>query len=271
VLCSRYFPDLTQPEIAAQLRKNPLVIFPAGSVEQHGPHLPAGTDSFAALTIACAVAQRMDALVLPCGALGVTPLHMAYESTLTLTPETFQRVVVETCSSAARHGAKCALLLNWHEGNIPSLALAAEALYRENGMKVLTVQACYVADELFGAEYGGLTHGGQIEALAVLASHPSLVRLERARNCSGADGARKMDALRRSLSYQPVLGDIRVIAPNGWYGDPQQATAEKAGRMVEAIADAIAKQAGSVFLAMDRVFDLATSPEGDSPHAKVMR
>jgi len=39
-LATRYFIDLTQPEIAAQFKKNPLVILPAGSVEQHGPHLP---------------------------------------------------------------------------------------------------------------------------------------------------------------------------------------------------------------------------------------
>src|SRR6266571_1691232 len=48
MLPSRYFSELTQPEIAAQLKQNPLVILPAGSVEQHGPHLPTGTDTFAA-------------------------------------------------------------------------------------------------------------------------------------------------------------------------------------------------------------------------------
>ena len=42
MLASRYFIDLTQPEIAAQFKKNPLVILPQGSVEQHGPHLPTG-------------------------------------------------------------------------------------------------------------------------------------------------------------------------------------------------------------------------------------
>ena len=51
MLPSRYFTDLTQPEIAAQLKKNPLVILPAGSVEQHGPHLPTGTDTLAANVI----------------------------------------------------------------------------------------------------------------------------------------------------------------------------------------------------------------------------
>src|SRR5437870_6672960 len=88
MLPSRYFIDLTQPEIAAQLKKHPLVILPQGSVEQHGPHLPSGTDIFAANVIAHAVAERMDGLVLPGGPLGVTPLHMPFESTITLTPET---------------------------------------------------------------------------------------------------------------------------------------------------------------------------------------
>src|SRR5262245_34392803 len=60
MLPSRYFADLTQPEIAAQFKRNPLVILPCGSIEQHGPHLPTGTDTLAANIIAHAVAERMD-------------------------------------------------------------------------------------------------------------------------------------------------------------------------------------------------------------------
>lgn len=253
MLPSRYFQELTQAQIAQQLRRNPLTILPVGSVEQHGPHLPAGTDIFAARAIAHRVAERMDGLVLPDGGLGVTPIHMGFESTLTLTPETFQRVVFETCASAARHGAKRLLLLNWHEGNIPSLALAADALHRDHGISVLTVQACYVAQEMFGAKYGGLTHGGQIEALAVLAFDPKLVHLERASHSSGFRHARKMDVLRRSASYQPALSDVRDIAPSGWYGDPRPATVENGKRMVEAVAESIAKKAGEVFKELDRL------------------
>ncbi len=81
--------------------------------------------------------------------------------------------MTETCVSTAKHGAKQLMIVNWHEGNIPSLAIAAEALHREHGMSVLTVQACYVAEELYGHACGGLTHGGEIEALAVLAHRPT--------------------------------------------------------------------------------------------------
>ena len=250
---SRHFAELTQPEIAAQLKRNPLVILPAGSVEQHGPHLPTGTDTLAANAIGHAVAERMDGLVLPGPPLGVTPMHMPFEGTLTLTPDTYMRVVTETCVSTAQHGAKYLLILNWHEGNIPSLAIAAEALHREHGMTVLTVQACYVAEELYGASCNGLTHGGEIEALAVLAQRPDLVHLDRIDYSSDHQHGHKMDRLRRTRSYQPVLTDIRSIAPTGWFGSPQHATAEKGRRMLADITDAISKEATEIFAQLDAV------------------
>src|SRR6201997_3984614 len=253
MLASRYFIELSQPEIAAQLKKNPLVILPAGSVEQHGPHLPTGTDIFAANGIGTAVAERMDGLLLSATPFGVTPMHAPFEGTLTLTPDTYMRVTTETCVSTARHGAKYLLILNWHEGNIPSLAITAEALHREHGMTVLTVQACYVAEELYGKTCNGLTHGGEIEALAVLAFRPDLVHLDRIDYSSDPTHGHKMDKLRRTRSYQPVLTDIRSIAPTGWFGSPQHATAEKGARMLTDIADAIAKEATEIFRQLDTV------------------
>jgi creatinine amidohydrolase len=253
MLPSRYFIDLTQPEIAAQLKANPLVILPAGSVEQHGPHLPTGTDIFASNVIGHAVAERMDGLVLPATPFGVTPMHMPYEGTITLTPDTYMRVTTETCVSTARHGAKYLLILNWHEGNIPSLAIAAEALHREHGMTVLTVQACYVAEELYGGSCNGLTHGGEIEALAVLAHRPGLVHLDRIDYSSDHTVGHKMDKLRRTRTYQPVLTDIRSIAPTGWFGSPQHATADKGHKMLNDICDAIAKEAREIYRQLEAV------------------
>ncbi len=253
MLPSRYFVELTQPEIAAQLNRSPLVILPAGSIEQHGPHLPAGTDTLAANVIAHAVAERMDGLVIPSTPLGVTPMHMPFEGTITLTPDTYMRVVTETCVSTAKHGAKYLLILNWHEGNIASLAIAAEALHREHGMTVLTVQACYVAEELYGGSCNGLTHGGEIEALAVLSARPDLVHLDRIDYSSDHAHGHKMDKLRRTRAYQPVLTDVRSIAPTGWFGSPQHATDEKGARMLNDIADAIAREAKEIFAQLDAV------------------
>lgn len=250
---SRELIELTQPEVAAQLAANPLVILPAGSVEQHGPHLPAGTDIFAARAIAHAVAERMNGLVLPGGPLGVTPLHMGYEATITLSPETYVRVVTETCASAASHGARRLLVLNWHEGNIPALAIAADHVHRQSGMTVLTVQACYVAEEMYGKEFNGLTHGGEIETLAVLVHRPDLVHLDRIDGSSDQQKGRRMDALRRTRAFQPVLTDVRSIAPTGWYGTPHGATAQNGHRVIDGVADAIARDATEIFRQLESV------------------
>ena len=102
---------------------------------------------------------------------------MPCEATITLSHETYIRVVYETCQSLASMGKRL-MIVNWHEGNSSSLAIAAERLHRECGLSVLTVQACYVASELYGPTSGGLTHGGEIETLAILA-HPELVHLDR--------------------------------------------------------------------------------------------
>src|SRR3981189_2806862 len=91
MLPSRYFADLTQPEIAAQLKKNRLVVRPAGRVEQHGSHLPTGTDTFASNVIGHAVAERMDALVLPATPFEVIPMPAAAAGRSPLTPSTSLR------------------------------------------------------------------------------------------------------------------------------------------------------------------------------------
>lgn len=252
-LSSRRLELLTQPEVARQLKLNPLVILPAGSIEQHGPHLPAGTDIFAANLIAERVAEKMNGLVIPGGPLGVTPFHMPFEATITLSHETYIRVVYETCESLAQHGAKQLILLNWHEGNSSSLAIAAERLHRECGLSVLTVQACYVAQELYGPTSGGLTHGGEIETLAILSAHPELVHLDQVEDSSDSGHGSKMDKLRRTRAYQPVLSDIRAIAPTGWYGDPKKATIEKGQQMVEDLAAAISVRSAEIFLLLDEV------------------
>ncbi len=120
-------------------------------------------------------------------------------------------------------------------------------------MTVLTVQACYVAAELYGHECGGLTHGGEIEALAILEYQSDLVHLDRIDYSSEHELGRKMDKLRRTRSYQPVLTDIRSIAPTGWYGSPEHATVEKGRKMVADIADAIAKEAADIYRQLGEV------------------
>jgi creatinine amidohydrolase len=252
-MASRSFDELTDPEIAAALARSPRAILPMGSIEQHGPHLPTGTDFFAATAIAIAVAEHTDALVLPLCPLGVTPMHLPYPGTVSLRPQTLQDVVWDIGSSLAAHGCRELVILNWHEGNIPSLALVAERLHRSLGLAVVTVQACYVAEEKFGPAAGGLTHGGKIEAWSVLSCRPDLVHLERAAGSGDRLHGELADRLRRDRAYQPVLTDVRTMSATGWYGDPSGATEAEARSFVESLAEEIAGRLSGVFEALAKV------------------
>jgi creatinine amidohydrolase len=237
---------ITQPEAEAILKRNALAILPMGSVEQHGPHLPCGTDYLASLVIAQQVAEKVDGLLLPFCPIGVTPFHMSFAGTLTLKPQTFIAVVEDVCDSIIRHGAKKIVFLNWHEGNTAAMNLAAVSVQQRHPVRVLVVQACYIAFELFGKECG-LTHGGELEVLPILAYEPSLVHLERATNPSPPERARKIDGLRRGRAGYPFLRDIREIAPTGWYGEPQNATMEKAKVFLDRVAGVAADYIQTTF------------------------
>lgn len=235
----RHLLEITQPEAEAILKRSGLVIIPMGSVEQHGPHLPCGTDYLASLIIGKEVAKKVDGLLLPFCPVGVTPFHMSFAGTLSLKPQTFIALVEDLCESVIQHGAKRIVFLNWHEGNTSAMNLAGVAIQQRHPVRVLVVQACYIAQELFGQE-AGLTHGGELEVLPILAYDPSLVHLERATNPSPPERAKKMDSLRRGRAAYLFLKDIRELAPTGWYGDPKRATAERAREFLDEIAQAAA-------------------------------
>jgi creatinine amidohydrolase len=171
---------------------------------------------------------------------------MSFAGTLTLKPQTFIAVVEDVCDSIIRHGAKKIVFLNWHEGNTAAMNLAAVSVQQRHPVRVLVVQACYIAFELFGKECG-LTHGGELEVLPILAYEPSLVHLERATNPSPPERARKIDGLRRGRAGYPFLRDIREIAPTGWYGEPQNATMEKAKVFLDRVAGVAADYIQTTF------------------------
>ena len=245
---------MTQPEAEALLRRSGLVVIPCGSVEQHGPHLPFGTDIYAARAVAQRLAERLDGLMATIGPLGVTPIHMPFAGTLSVRPATFAAVLEDVCDSLIRHGARRFVLVNWHEGNAAAINQAAQSVQvrHEAGARVrfVVVQAMWIAHELFGQDVG-LTHGGEIEALAVLADRPELVHLERATNPGEPRRAERLDALRRRRGAYPVVTDIREISSSGWYGTLAGVTPERAAELVERTAARAAEYVRESFGAVD--------------------
>jgi creatinine amidohydrolase len=117
-----YLPHMTWPEVEDALKRTDVVIIPVGSIEQHGKHLPLGTDSYGAIEVCKLIAQRAEVLVAPVVLAGLSSHHMGFPGTITLTPETFEAVVYETALSLIKHGFRKILIYNGHGGNAVSVA-----------------------------------------------------------------------------------------------------------------------------------------------------
>lgn len=112
-----YLPHMTVPEVRDFLTRSDIVLLPVASLEQHGRHLPIGTDYLNALERAKLIAQEVDVLVAPILLPGQSPYHMGFEGTVTLPSTLIQEVYVEAARSLMRHGFKRFLVMNAHGGN----------------------------------------------------------------------------------------------------------------------------------------------------------
>ena len=112
-----YLPHMTVPEVEAFLEKSDMVIIPIGALEQHGNHLPIGTDFINGVERCKLIAQERDILVAPILMAGQSPYHMGFAGTITLSAETILQVHKEAVESLIKHGFKRFIIMNAHGGN----------------------------------------------------------------------------------------------------------------------------------------------------------
>lgn len=244
--------DLTSTDVTDVLAAVPIAVIPLGSTEQHGPHLPCGTDTMAAELVAQEVAVALDAMYVPFGPYGVTPIHAGHPGTISLRRETFEALLTDLLTELTRMGVKTFVLVNWHEGNIASADAVAYSIQQELDVNIVVAQACYVAQRLYRDLGGELTHGGGIETMAVLAHDPSLVRLERVGAPTRPPGAEGLDAMRRSREVYGFVTDVTELADEGWYGNPWWATADEAAGFASTTAQEIVRLVRAARDARDR-------------------
>lgn len=246
---TRSISDLAAPDVDDLLRRTRLAVVPFGSIEQHGPHLPCGTDTMAAELVAAELAERLDALYVPSGPYGVTPIHAGHPGTISLSRHTFEAYAGDLCRQLSHMGAETIVMVNWHEGNIASLDAVATDLQDGYGTQMVMAQACYVAQRIYAELGGELTHGGGIEALAVMAHDPALVRSERVGEPSRPEGAEALDAMRRSREVYGFITDVTEIADDGWYGNPAWASPARAESFATTVAADIEERVRSILSA----------------------
>ena len=218
---------MTSPETAEALAKAEVALIPVGATEQHGPNMTLETDTAVAYRLALRMAtslypRAVVALPLP---YGVSYHHMEFPGTMTLSPETFQDVVLEVVESLRRHGLERFFVVDGHAGNQGALDVLMTKLRFQMGIQAAYLFYFTIVDDLMreGAKTERWGHACEIEASMGLALQPDIVRSE-------ALEAGKLRPL--SLPYSNVLETPRVGVPlsfeeiteNGALGDARQAS-----------------------------------------------
>jgi creatinine amidohydrolase len=236
--------ERTREECRALAAEGAVVVLPIGATEQHGPHLPIGTDSFHAEHVALAAAARAEAgvpvLVAPTLPYGSSAHHLPFGGTASLTSETFLRVLLELGGTLVSSGFTRLVLLNGHGGNHQLVQIAGRDLALAHRVDVASCSWWHLASpelEAAGAlERGRLPgHAGAFETSVILALRPELARQPLpARDDPGPATVFLRDPL--VIDRHGQWGAIE-----GWTDSPAQADAEHGRAYVEIGAEVAAR------------------------------
>jgi len=181
-----YLPHMTVPEVNDFLTRSDMVIIPVGAMEQHGYHLPIGTDFINGVEQCKLIAQQRDILVAPVLMAGQSPYHMGFAGTITLKQETIIQVHMEAIESLIHHGFKRFVILNAHSGNTAVSALLVDKVNQTTpGIAVNFEQAIAPFRERQQTQASTTPavfdrHGGTPETSSSLYLMPTLVQLDKA-------------------------------------------------------------------------------------------
>ena len=223
--------ELTSSEIEGLLHGRPgeVGLLPVGATEQHGPHLPTGTDTIIARELCNAVSARTGAPVLPALSIGSSYGHgTILAGTLSLPPERLSDIVRDTVTWAATSGITRVLAVNGHFGNQASLSIAGDHLRHEHPelrfgtLNWWTLTPAIAAETLADGED---VHANRAETSLMMAVAPELVRMD---HLVQADDPDRTDGL--VFRYTAPL-----LSRNGVTGRPSLATPELGRWLLEEV------------------------------------
>lgn len=185
----RHWEEFTAAEFDTIDPVDTLAILPVAAIEQHGSHLPVGTDllinrgMIAMLADTCP--KEIDIRILPIQAIGKSNEHVWARGTVTMTAGTALDAWMEIGNSIARSGIRKLIIINSHGGNVDLISIVARELRVQHGMFVVKTQwsAFGHPEDLYDdRERSFGIHGGDIETSLMLHFRPELVRMDLARD-----------------------------------------------------------------------------------------
>jgi len=237
----RDWTDIHWPDFSGMSPARWIAVLPLAATEQHGPHLPLGTDVMIAQAYLARVRellpQNIPATFLPIQPVGISTEHVDYPGTLTLPTDVALKSWMALGESVARAGLKKLVMVTSHGGNSAAMTLVAQDLRANCGLLAVTTgwSRLSAPEGLFSAEelrHG--IHGGAVETSIMLARYPQAVRREsiadfRPRSIAMEQDYRWLSAHRPA----PFAWQAEDLHESGAAGDATQASAEKGERLLE--------------------------------------
>ncbi|MBW1945246.1 MAG: creatininase family protein [Deltaproteobacteria bacterium] len=244
--------EMTWTDVAEYLKTNDMVIIPIGSTEQHGPHLPLGTDFYESFGICKKISSEAGVVVAPIVMAGYSVYHDGFPGSLSLKPETLEQVLFETAEMLIKYGFKKFMFFNYHGGNRTA---EQNVIHRINHQTSATALGIGIGSPVQKGKMPEPApfdhHGGIGETSIMLYLNPELVKMDRAEKPKITLSPKYNQILALSQEYpalSAVLGTMlgvpretgkggasHEISSNGIWtmGDPKDATRERGEKTVQ--------------------------------------
>ena len=224
-----YIEQITMDEFLAEVKKGRIVVIPFGATEEHGPHLPLGTDTMQIESIVEGALKEKKFLVAPAIKYGICSSTRNFPGTLTISCELFERLVSELLLELERNGVKKVLIISGHAGadHMSAIRMAAKKIVRNSWMKVVVAS---IADLVLASKESsvlskfppGDKHAGFIETSCILYLNSNLVRKN------------KIPEKSNPVFPEPlIISDAEKYFPTGIMGDPSGANADDGKAIID--------------------------------------
>lgn len=255
--------ELSWTEIADRLDAGyDTVILACGAIEQHGPHLPVGVDTYLGYSLTEAIAREHgNMLVAPTLRPGCSDHHVNFPGTISIRRETFVNLLEDYCRSLANTGFENIILMPSHGGNYDIMRTHTPKIARDLAGDAAVHFVEPDSSELLdfweeieiSREQAGV-HAGYGETARMLADYPELVDMDKAEE--GMTIPEFYDEDRIPISQQEsFIHGVDAQVANGILGDARGATAEHGERIkqiiAESVAETIEERLESALLSMD--------------------
>lgn len=228
------------PDFASGESSRWIAVLPLAATEQHGPHLPLGTDAMIAEAYLAEtrklVPPELPVTFLPMQPVGLSTEHIAFPGTLTLSADAALKSWTAIGESVARAGLHKLVIVTSHGGNSAAMSLVAQDLRVRLSMLVVTTSwgRLSAAEKMFAAdEVRHGVHGGAVETSILLARYPQHVRNDKIANFAPSSIAMERDFKVLSLQRPaPLAWQAEDLHPSGAAGDATLARAELGERLL---------------------------------------